>query len=171
MDDNKILIDESSQDDYRLRVKNKYLRGFVRRFDDNADREYIDDLSREFKEELIDRGILNWKSLSYRYCGRHLNLHWGEHLQCYELLLADVVELIPTQAQKKDLRNLMTQPSEYYCFATPEEISSFGINTGSGDLREKIADHTTKIIQENEDELIEKSGVGKVFTVAIDSGA
>ena len=46
-DDNKVLIDESSRDDYRLRIENKYLRGFVRRFNKKADREKIDNLSRE----------------------------------------------------------------------------------------------------------------------------
>ena len=53
-DDDKISIDESSRDDYRLRIENKYLRKFMKRFDRGANRERIDNLSREFKEELID---------------------------------------------------------------------------------------------------------------------
>lgn len=32
-DDNKISIDESSRNDYRLRIENRYLRKFVKRFD------------------------------------------------------------------------------------------------------------------------------------------
>ncbi|MCK9336129.1 MAG: hypothetical protein M0Q99_12555, partial [Candidatus Cloacimonetes bacterium] len=41
---------------------------FVRRFSKQTEREQIDNLGREFKEELIDRKILNWKKIEYRYC-------------------------------------------------------------------------------------------------------
>ena len=167
-DDDKISIDASSRDDYRLRIENKYLRKFMKRFDGKANRECIDNLSREFKEELIDKGIVNWNSISYRYCGRHITeLHWGSHFQCYELLLADVVELLPTSKQENDLRNLMSQHPKTYRFATADEIISLGINTKSGDLRETIADHTAKIIQENEGMLIKKFNVGKIYKITI----
>ena len=102
-DDDKISIDESSRDDYRLRIENKYLRKFMKRFDRGANRERIDNLSREFKEELIDKNIVNWNRILYRYCGRHITeLHWGEHFQCYELLLADIIELLPTPEQENE---------------------------------------------------------------------
>ena len=163
-DDNKISIDESSRNDYRLRTENRYLRKFVKRFDCKADRERIDNLSREFREELIDKNIVNWNHISYRYCGRHITeLHWGKHFQCYELLLADIVELLPTPEQEQDLRNLQNQHSENYRFVTAEEISSLGVNTNSGDLRETIADHSAKILQENEGMLISNSNVGKIY--------
>ena len=163
-DDNKISIDESSRDDYRLRIENRYLRKFVKRFDCKADRERIDNLSREVREELIDKNIVNWNHISYRYCGRHITeLHWGKHFQCYELLLADIVELLPTPEQEQDLRNLQNQHSENYRFVTAEEISSLGVNTNSGDLRETIADHSAKILQENEGMLISNSKVGKIY--------
>ena len=163
-DDNKISIDESSRDDYRLRIENRYLRKFVKRFDCKADRERIDNLSREFREELIDKNIVNWNHISYRYCGRHIpELHWGKHFQCYELLLADIVELLTTPEQEQDLRNLQNQHSENYRFVTAEEISSLGVNTNSGDLRETIADHSAKILQENEGMLISNSKVGKIY--------
>lgn len=167
-DDDKISIDESSRDDYRLRIENKYLRKFMKRFDRGANRERIDNLSREFKEELIDKSIVNWNRISYRYCGRHITeLHWAEHFQCYELLLADIIELLPTPEQESDLRNLMGWSSESYRFATAEEIISLGIDTNSGDLRETIADHTTKIIQENEGKLIKNKSVGKIYSVTV----
>ena len=163
-DDNKISIDESSRNDYRLRIENRYLRKFVKRFDCKADRERIDNLSREFREELIDKNIVNWNHISYRYCGRHITeLHWGKHFQCYELLLADIVELLPTPEQEQDLRNLQNQHLENYRFVTAEEISSLGVNTNSGDLRETIADHSAKILQENEGMLISNSNVGKIY--------
>lgn len=166
IDDNKIVIDKSSRDDYRLRVENKYLRAFIRRFNRQAERERIDNLSREFREELIEKNIFNWHQIRYRVCGRHMTaLHWGEHFQCYELLLADVVELVPTTEQEIDLERLKKQKSDKYYFATAEEIMSLGINTENGDLREKIADHTTKILQENERDLIKDFDYGRCYTV------
>lgn len=168
MDDDKIPIDESSRNDYRLRLENKYLRKFVRRFNHKADREDICDLSREFREELVEKGIVNWSQISYRFCGRHMTeLHWGNHFQCYEILLADVVEFLPSSEQEMDLKRLVSQPSDKYYFATAEEIASLGVNTEAGNLKEIIADHTKKIIQENEGRLMKISDVGKVYAIPL----
>lgn len=165
-DDNKIPLDRSSRDDYRLRLENRYLRKFVKRFDRKAEREQIYNLSREFKEELIEKGTISWSQITYRFCGRHMTeLHFGDHFQCYELLLADVVELVPTPEQEADLERLVKQQSDIYRFATADEITSLGVDTASGDLRENIADHTLKIIQENEGQLMRISGVGKTYTI------
>ena len=165
-DDNKIPLDRSSRDDYRLRLENRYLRKFVKRFDRKAEREQIYNLSREFREELIEKGIISWSQITYRFCGGHMTeLHFGDHFQCYELLLADVVELVPTPEQEADLERLVKQQSDIYRFATADEITSLGVDTASGDLRENIADHTLKIIQENEGQLMRISGVGKTYTI------
>ena len=167
-DDNKIPIDESSRDDYRLRMENRFLRSFVRRFDRKAERERIQDLGREFREELVETGIVDWTRICYRYCGRHMTeLRFGEHFQSYELLLADVVELLPTEEQEKDLKQLMKQQSDIYRFATAEEITSLGINTVTRELQERVADHTKKILQENEGQLIKNSEVGNIYTVKL----
>lgn len=167
-DDNKISIDESSRNDYRLRMENKYLRKFISHFDKKANRENVDNLSREFREELIEKNIINWNEISYRFCGRHMtNLHFGEHFQIYEILLADVVELLPTVEQMEDLKMLLNKSSDKYRLATAEEITSLGVNTATGQLREEIADHTRRILQENEGELIKTLDVGKIYTVNI----
>lgn len=165
-DDNKVSLDSSSRDDYRLRLENKYLRKFVRRFNRNETRERVDDLSREFNEELVKTGIVNWSKITYRFCGRHMTeLKFGDHFQIYELLLADIVELIPTKEQERDLQMLMTNHSKKYRFVTAEEIISLGVNTATGNLVESIGDHTRKILQENEGKLMKISKVGKVYTV------
>lgn len=166
MDDDKISIDKSSRDDYRLRLTNQYLRRFVKRFDSEATREQVCDLSREFREELIETGLLNWNQITYRICGRHITpLQYGKHFQIYELLLADVVELLPTKDQEKDLDDLVRNQSNKYIFATADEINSLGINTHTGKLTESIADHSVKILQENEISLIRISESGKKYTV------
>lgn len=151
--DHRIPVDQTSKSDYRLQLQDKYLRGFVRRFNKTKDREDVHDLSREFKEELFNKGILNaseFGNLKYTYCGRHMTvLKYSEHFQCYELLLADVVNVELTVDQEQIFLALLSTNSEKYCFATADEIKSLGVVPRSGNLQETIADHTTKILQEN----------------------
>ena len=166
MDDDKIIIDESSRNDYRLRLENKYLRKFLRYFDTEKKRENIEDLSREFREELIEKEIVKCEKISYRYCGRHItDLQFGAHFQTYEILLADIVELLPTEAQRKDLKLLEEKSSDQYRFATAEEISSFGVNVASNQFKDEIANHTVKILEENESKLIKEMNDNIVYTV------
>lgn len=168
MDDDKIPIDKSSRDDYRLRMENKYLRKFVKRFDGNVRRERINNVSREFKEELVDTGIVDWTNIKYRFCGRHMtDLSFSKHFQIYELLLADIVELLPTADQEKDLLQLAQQRSNAYYFATAEEIESLGVDVTTGNFKEFIGDHSKKIIQENEGKLMTIPGTGEIYTVEL----
>lgn len=157
-DDNKIPVDETSKGDYRLRLKNRYLRKFVRRFDDTSNREMINNLFREFKEEIFNTGILEQKTfgtLTYTYCGRHMaDFRYGEHFQCYELLLADVVQAELTEAQEQQFVTLMGKESDKYIFASDEEIKSLGVKAGSNELAERIGGHTKKILMENANCLI-----------------
>lgn len=168
MDDDKISIDESSKNDYRLRLANQHLRRFVKRFDNGASREQLQDLSREFREEMVDTGIVNWNEITYRVCGRYISkLEYGKHFQIYELLLADIVELIPTKDQEKDLELLMKNQSDKYIIATSVEIKALGINTDIGKLSETIADHSTQIIEESEGMLVRIPKYGEIYKVAI----
>ena len=168
VDDDKISIDESSRNDYRLRLENQHLREFVKRFDSCATRERINDLSREFKEEMVETGLVDWDKIEYRVCGRHITeLEHEKHFQIYELLLADVVELIPTADQMKDLEALAQNKSDKYIFATSEEINSLGINTKLKKLDETIADHSVKITQEFETSLTHISESEKKYIVEL----
>lgn len=168
LDDDKISIDESSRNDYRLRIKNKYLRKFVKRFDNNSNRETFENLSREFKEELVDKQIVNWKEIKYKVCGRHVTgIIYSKHFQIYELLLADVVEIMLTPKQEVDLRKMITNTSDYYCFANENEIASLGVDAKRGVLEETIADHSEKILEINQESLIEIPIAKKVYEVKL----
>lgn len=168
LDDDKISIDESSRNDYRLRIKNKYLRKFVKRFDNNSNRETFENLSREFKEELVDKQIVNWKEIKYKVCGRHVTgIIYSKHFQIYELLLADVVEIMLTPKQEVDLRKMITNTSDYYYFANENEIASLGVDAKRGVLEETIADHSEKILEINQESLIEIPIAKKVYEVKL----
>lgn len=150
-EDNKIPVDVSSKNDYRMFIPASKLKAFVKRFDKTVDREKVENLNREFREELITTGILDFKEIRYRYCGRHLtSIEFSRHFRCYELLLADVVELLPTREQEKRLRELMNIRSDEYYFATKDEIEHCGIVEGTDKLKEVIADHSFKVLEETE---------------------
>lgn len=168
MDDNKIPIDESSRNDYRLRMLNKYLRKFVIRFEKQADRERIDNIGREFKEEIVDTKILNWDKITYRFCGRHISeLKFEEHFQVYELQLFDVAELLPTPEQEKDLKELTKCESEKIRFAKAEEIRNLGMNIDEGKLNEWIGSHSKYILEEEETKLMSAPRIGERITVSL----
>lgn len=164
--DNKIPIDKESKNDYRLYVPVKYLKKFVRRFSNAVERECLDNLGREFKEELIKTGILDFSHLEYRYCGRHFTkIQYSRVFNCYELLLADIVELKPTQEQEDVMRKLMQTESNDYLFVSPEEIKSCGVKALTGNMIESIADHSIKILQETEDALFRDKKLLKPYSV------
>lgn len=64
--------------------------------------------------------------------------------------MADVVELLPTREQEDKLRQLMTIESNDYYFATKDEIEHCGIVEGTDKLKEVIADHSFKVLEETE---------------------
>lgn len=150
-EDDKIKVDASSKNDYRMFVPASKLKAFVKRFDKTVDREQVKNLKREFREELITTDIFDFREIRYRYCGRHLtSIEFSRHFRCYELLLADIVELLPTQEPENRLRELMNTSSDEYYFATKDEIEHCGIVEGTDNLKEVIADHSFKVLEETE---------------------
>ena len=160
-DDDRIPIDTTTRGDYRLYVKNKDLRRFIKRFDKTPYRENINNLSREFIEELFTTNILDkdtFGDLIYKYCGRHItDVEYGDFFECYELLLADIIEVRLTDKQEELFRKLMEKTDNQYIFAKFNEIKTGGVKHGTNDLKDNIANHAPKILSENSDILINKS--------------
>ena len=157
VDDNKIPIDKGSKQDYRMYVYTKNLKKFVRRFNKTQNRETIKNLSREFKEEMIKTGIVDFDHIEYRYCGRHFtDVQYSRFFDCFELLLADIIEFIPNNEQEMKLRELMDADTDKYIFATDMQIKTCGVEENSTNMLEKISDHAIKILQETEDQLMIK---------------
>lgn len=166
INDDKIPVDEDSKLDYRLRVPSKYLRKFFKRFDSKAEREQITDVSREIKEELVSKGIINLNSIKYTYRGRHItDVYMSPHFKCYEILLADIVDIQLSEEQKTIFRNLKRDRN--YMWASEEDVLSLGIQQGTNHLQEIIADHSQKILQVKEPELIRGKMFGNKYEVLI----
>lgn len=169
--DDRIPVDEITKRDYRLLVKNEYLRKFVRRFNKTQHRENISNLRREFVEEIFSTKILDksaFGALSYKYCGRHMtDVHYGNVFSHYELLLADIIEVQLSDIQEQLFRNLMGTDCSKYRFATADEIKSLGVKIGTNELADNIANHTPKILSENTDKLIRGNKYKEIITVSL----
>ena len=165
--DNRIPVDETSKMDYRLFVPATKLKAFVKRFDSHkAARENIKDVSREFREELINTHIIDVDSVEYRYCGRHYtDLQYSRYFNCYELLLADIYEVVPDNVMLEQLRELMKIPSDDYYFATSDEIKSMGVNYSNNQQQETITDHSFKILEATNYQLSKKNKYNKLYSV------
>ena len=163
--DNKMPLDSCSKNDYRMFVPAEKLKAFVKRFCATSDREQIENLSREFREELIKTEILseNFGNIKYRYCGRYFTgIEFSRHFQCYELLLADIVEVLLTTEQENKLREMMIM-DERYRFATKYEIEHCGIDENAKKYKEEIADHTFKILEETEQYLDRRARSSRIY--------
>ncbi|PNZ09301.1 hypothetical protein CD118_11080 [Staphylococcus coagulans] len=169
--DNRIPVDEVTKRDYRLLVKNKDLRRFVKRFNKTSYRENINNLSREFEEEIFKTGILNkeiFGNLSYKYIGRHMTeVEYGRVFNHFELLLADILEVKLTEKQEELFRELMPLSSDKYYFASADTIKAHGVKYGTQLLKDNIANHTPKILTENTDNLTNRNKNKDIITVRL----
>ena len=149
-EDTKALmsVEESTKDDYRMRIPVPKLSGFVRRYHRGKGGETYKNTSREFKEELLDTGILDkelFKEVEYEYQGQYqAPITRSPYFGVYELLFTDICEIVPTPEQEEYLRQLMTKnldnSDNRYRFVTEEQILHCGLD------REK---HTQAFIMEN----------------------
>lgn len=169
-DDDRIPVDEITKLDYRLFVKNKDLRNFFKRFNKTTQRENIEDLSREFIEEIFNSSVLNqsdFGTLTYKYCGRHITQIEDTVFWPFEILLADIIEIRLTAKQETLFRDLMKKECEKYIFATSKDIRHLGVKIGTHELGDNIANHTHKILTENSDTLIYKNKYKNTISIPL----
>lgn len=79
--------------------------------------------------------------------------------------LHGVWEHAPTAEQELKFKKIMADDSTQYRFTTAEQIACLGMDIEAEALYEWIGDHTKKILQENENQLIKIPGTGKIFSV------
>jgi hypothetical protein len=167
--DDGIPVDKITKHDYRLLVKNKDLRKFVRRFNKTLYRENISNLSREFNEEVFLSGVLNknvFGTLTYKYCGRHMTkIEFSDTFKHYELLLADINEVDLSEKQELLFRKLISVDNDMYRFASADKIKSLGVKMGTNELADDIANHTPKILSENTDKLLMRNKYNEAIAV------
>ena len=166
--DNGDIPDVFTPGDYRLLVPGMHLQSFLYRFDYTSDRESITDLSRELIEEITYANASSLSPLRYRYCGRHISkINYSAEFQRYNLFLADIVELLLNQEQYNTLEQCNNPSSERFLFATSNEIMSSYLIGNRFVNNPIIAEHSYKILPENEALLFidpSNSGIYEVST-------
>lgn len=167
--DNKIKVDNVTRNDYRLYIKNNQLRRFKKRFDNTNLRENISDLSREFKEEMkeiLNNDLCKIDKLIYIYKGQHSIFDYSQHFECYELLVADIVEIVLDKEEEESIANIMKKNDlKKFRLYTASEIKKLGIETDKEHLCETVSNHSFKILNETELEINKK--VNNRFEVSI----
>jgi SMODS-associated NUDIX domain len=142
LDDNLLVPDAVSEGDLRVRVPGKNLLSFVRWFESGRGRET--DGWREFHEELIATGILDkdvFRLIKYDRIQRlYRPMRYSPWAESQELLIADVLELIPTPAQLNELRGLKNGSDSRILWATESQIRRLG-------AADDVASQTTRIAE------------------------
>lgn len=109
-----IKTDDISENDLRFRVKGKHALDVIKWFETRKDRETT--YEREFNEELIDDLGFD-KSVFYKKSFREVQkvmkvFNYSTFHSCYEVLIYDIVEFIPTLEQEVELKKLLTNPRQ-----------------------------------------------------------
>ena len=149
LDDDKVT-NRKEKEDYRLRVPAKYLKPFFKRFIHRIDVLKTEDYELGFKETLVNKGILDsdvFNNIAMQYIKRDVSrIEFSHFFQCYEMLVADIIEVVLNEEQRQYLRNMKNSQSEQYIFATDKYIKSCGVDTDKGDFYAEVAEHSHKIL-------------------------
>lgn len=147
---NGLGTDAISEKDLRFTVRGKYVIQVIKWFEEGKERECS--ANREFIEELVEPGILDKKifeKIQYRHLKRQSqHLKWSDHHQCYEVLIYDIFELLPTEEQKEALRKLRNNSLELnkgYAIVECDDIEQLRL-VRNGEQFAKIGEHTKFII-------------------------
>lgn len=147
---------EDTKNDLRLILPKKSLKNFNAWFKTNSSRENILDLSREFKEELIDTNIISKKDfpeIKYKYLGSYLEKSFNSSINMHQIRHFDLIDIKLTESQQQKLKDIMSSDNKKYIFANKTQIEQ-GILTHHG-MNYKIADNS-KLILINSDITLKK---------------
>lgn len=147
-----IKSDDISKDDLRFRVKGEYTLDVIKWFESRKNRETTYD--REFKEELIeDHGFDKdiFYSKSFREVQKTMKVFgYSTFHQCYEVLIYDIVEFLPTPEQEVELKRLLKNPRKLgsdFMVVDISEIERLLVIENEEQIA-KIGEHTKYLINE-----------------------
>ena len=147
-----IKSDDVSQNDLRFRIKGKHTLDVIKWFESRRDRETT--YEREFKEELIDdlgfdASIFYTKS--FREVQKVIKVFgYSTFHQCYEVLIYDIVEFLPTLEQEVELKKLLVNPRQLgddFMIVDISEIERLLVIENEEQIA-KIGAHTKYLINE-----------------------
>lgn len=128
-------INDDTDHDLRLTISSRLVDAYFNWFEQGTHRENVNDLTREFREEVIDTGLLPkslFSRLTYVYIGSHKVEQKNERLRIPEILRHDVFCVQLSEEQQIAIKKLLkTAPQNCkYILATQEEIASGSCDRG-----------------------------------------
>ncbi len=159
---------EDTANDLRIKIRKSKLKDFNKWFFTGNQRENINNLSREFIEELLNRDILpknRFSTIKYKYLGSYTKKSYNESIKLDQIRHYDIIDIKLTNSQKECIRKLnQKQPlSEKYLFATINNI-----NSGKIESRGKIyyiADYTKLIVVGNTTHLSNEGNTTEEYVI------
>lgn len=150
---NGLDVDDTSFSDLRFTAQGKNVIEILNWFESKKERET--EPRREFKEELLDTGILDPKIFQH-FDHKHIrrfskNLVWSDYFSCYEILIYDVFELLPNEEQKKALIALSkeeTDLSKGYAIVSCDDIEQLRLMNENKQIA-RIGQHTKLLINKD----------------------
>jgi hypothetical protein len=131
-DDDNIPIDDVSIDDLRIKLPARNTVSFLKWYNSQLGREVSP--YREFQEELIRTEILkhsDFPYVNYIHRKRHMTkIHYSEHFKCYEILIAEIFDLKPSEEQLSILKTLVGITSDEFIWAKQDLIERKGVTPG-----------------------------------------
>ncbi|UCS93277.1 hypothetical protein KZP23_21950 [Echinicola marina] len=149
---NGLDVDDKSSKDLRFMVKGRYVIEVLNWFDSKQERET--EPRREFKEELIDTGILDSDVFNY-FDQKHIrrfskNLVWSDYFTCFEILTYDVFELKPNEEQRRALVELDKQGTKLgngFAIVSCDDIQQLRLMEGNRQVA-RIGHHSKLLINQ-----------------------
>ena len=150
---NGLDVDEESASDLRFMVKGKNVIDVLNWFESGKQRE--SEPRREFKEELLDTGILDPQVFQY-IPQNHIrrfskNLSWSEYFNCYEIFTYDIFEVIPNETQKNALLILAEQETDLekgYAIVSCDDIEQLRFMQNNKQVA-RIGQHSKLLINQS----------------------
>ena len=150
---NGLDVDGKSFSDLRFTVPGTNVVDVLNWFQSGVERET--DPVREFTEELLDTNILDpatFRNIKQKHVRRYSkNLNWSDYFSCYEILIYDIFELIPTEEQKLaliELSKFKTDLSKGYAIVSCDDIEQLRLMIDGRQVA-RIGQHTKLLINKS----------------------
>lgn len=149
-EDDRFTNGSRSSDDLRLFIKGSDLQKFLKWYNAPEKQREVS-YDREFYEELIEPGYLPKDLFPFPQIDFRkqivTSVRYSEHLDCKEVHIYDVVELMPTQQQKDYLQEQAKKGnSEQFIWADVNTIRRRGYQQSSQSSPIAITDHSKEIL-------------------------
>jgi hypothetical protein len=140
-----------AKDDLRFTLPGKNVLDIIKWFKSREDRETSQ--WREFCEELLMTGILDrdlFRYVDYRYAlTLQTPMQKAKNLECQEILIYEIFDLVPTTEQKAALEHLLDQgDKDTHKWADNDLINALGFDSRSKEFEYEIGPHTRWALNE-----------------------